>query len=80
VRHFVEAHGVAVPVGDDRRTVGRSSQQLTVGLNHEASRSVDRACREIDVRVTHRRRHFVDANGARRKLTRVDVDTDSILL
>ena len=51
VRDLVEAHGVAVAVRDDRRAVRRRAHQLAVRLHDEGLVAVDRARRQVRVRV-----------------------------
>ena len=64
MRHFVQAHRVAVPVGDDRRPAAdaRISCPLVCTTNALA---VDGAGRQIRVGVLNRGGHFVDADRAR---------------
>ena len=79
-RHFVEAHRIAVAVGDDQRRVRRRPHQLPVGQHGEgAVRPVHRPGRQVDVGALNRGRHFVDADAARRQLARIDVDAHRVL-
>ena len=78
---LLEAHGGAVAVRDDDRVVGLGVRQLARRLDGErALLPVERAGREVHVRVPDRLGHLVDADAAAGERVRVDLDAHGVLL
>ncbi len=78
---ILEPHRRSVLISDDQRAIRRRVGQLTLGIDGERlMRAVERAGRHIDVGVLDRRRDFVDADAARRKRLRIELNPHRVLL
>src|SRR5204863_3263386 len=63
---FLQAHWRAVAISDDHRAEGGRVLQLPARLHREyAVLAVERAGRQVDVRLRHRLLDLVDADAAR---------------
>src|ERR1700716_3630633 len=70
-----------VVIGDDQVGVLIGLEQLIVGIERVGlARAVERAFREIDVRLPEHRAHILEVDAARRQRLRIDLYADGRLL
>ena len=78
---LVQAHRIAVAVGDDQRLVLVGGHQLAAGLQGEgALRAGDLAGGQVHVPVLQRGLDFVDADLVRRQRVRIHLHVHGVLL
>ena len=71
----------AVAIGDDQIGVLLGLEQLIVGIERVGlARAVERAFREIDIRLAEHRAHILEVDAASRQRLRIDLYADGRLL
>ena len=76
-----DAHRRAVAVGDDQIGVIVGLEQLIVGVERVGlARAVERAFRQIDIRLAEHAADVLEADAARGQRLRIDLDADGRLL
>jgi hypothetical protein len=81
VADIADADRRPVAIGDDQVCVLIGLEQLIVGIQREGlARAVERAFRQIDVRLAEHRAHILEVDAAIRQRLRIDLYADGRLL